>query len=130
MAAHAFTTLAFFWNRPGFTAVSISVITPMWTVVAVIPTSLPAAAAPVLPVALAEPVELPVAVVVELPLGWLDDELQAPAAKTAASAIVKSAKKRARTKRPGAEAALIRPRATVLSLAMMTPHSEGSFLVS
>src|SRR6516165_10842128 len=101
MAAHAFTTLAFFWNRPGFTAVLISAITPMCMVVGVIPTSLPAAAAPVLP---AEVVELPVAplagaVVAELPLGWLDDELHAPAANTAASAIVKSAKERARTKR-------------------------------
>jgi hypothetical protein len=90
----------------------------MCIVVAVVPTSLPADAAPV---ALAEPVELLVAAVVELPLGWLDDELHAPAAKTAASAIVKSAKKRARTKRPGAEVALIRPRATLLSLAMVLP---------
>jgi hypothetical protein len=99
----------------------------MWMVVGVIPTSLPAAAAPVLPVALAEPVELPAAVVVELPLGWLDEELHAPAAKTAASAIVKSARKRARTKRPGAEVALIRPRATVLSLAMVIPPLEIPF---
>jgi hypothetical protein len=95
-------------------------------VVGVIPTSLPAAAAPVLP---AEVVELPVAplagaVVAELPLGWLDDELHAPAANTAASAIVKSAKERARTKRARVEVALLRPRATVLPLAMVILHSK------
>jgi hypothetical protein len=99
----------------------------MRMVVGVMPTSLPAAAAPVLPV---EPVELLVAplagAVVELPLGWLDDELHAPEAKTAASAIVKSAKERARTKRPRAEVALVRPRATVLPLAMVILHPEAS----
>jgi hypothetical protein len=120
--------LAFFWNRPGFTAVAISVIAAMWMVVGVIPTSLPAAAAPVAPVL---PVELLVAplagaVVVELPLGWLDDELHAPAAMTAASAIVKSAKERTRTKRARAEVALVRPRATVLPLAMVILHPAGS----
>src|SRR5690348_6916348 len=99
MVAHAFTTLTFFWNRPGFTAVSTSAITPIRMVVAVIPTSLPAGAAPVAPVLPVAPVEPPVAalagaVVVELPLGWLGDELHAPTAKAAASAIVKSAKER------------------------------------
>jgi hypothetical protein len=100
----------------------------MWMVVGVMPTSLPAAAAPVLP---AEPVELLVAPlagaeVVELPLGWLDDELHAPEAMTAASAIVKSAKERARTKPARAEVALVRPRATVLPLAMVILHPEAS----
>jgi len=104
----------------------------MRMVVAVIPTSLPADAAPVapvLPVAPVAAVGLPVAalagaVVVELPLGWLGDELHAPTAKAAASAIVKSANERARIKRPRAEVALVRLRATALPLAMVILHFE------
>jgi hypothetical protein len=95
-------------------------------VVAVIPTSLPADAAPVAPVALAElpVVALAGAVAVELPLDVLA-ELH-PAAKTAASAIPRSEKERARKKRPGAKLALAFPRVTALSLAMVILHSEDS----
>jgi hypothetical protein len=110
----------------------MSAITPMWIVVAVIPTSLAAGAAPV------PAVEVPVAplagaAVVEVPLGWLGwldelgelDELHAPATKTTASIIPGSAKERALTKRPGAKMALIL-RATALLPAMVILPFEDS----
>jgi hypothetical protein len=113
--------------------VSTSAITPIRIVVAVIPTSFPADAAPVAapvapvaPVAAGELLAAPLAdaAVVEVPLGWVDDELHAPVTKTATSAITRSAKERARTKRPEAEMALILARATTLPPAMVILHSE------
>src|SRR5579862_3886306 len=109
MAAQPLTTLMFFWNSPGSTAVSTSAMTPIRMVVAVIPISLagPAPPPPVvteleLPVAPVAPVVAVVAVVVPVVAAVVDDDLlddpHAPSTNTPRSTIPSS---RRRLLRPG-----------------------------
>jgi hypothetical protein len=122
MAAHAWITFTFRWNRPGCTGVFTSAISPTRIVVLVSPTSVPGAAVPeagVPPEAL-EPELLgdePPAADVD---GDDDDEQPAASAMTASTL---TAMTRGRVRRRPEVPLLVRDLSWPFQITMLRPHN-------
>jgi len=119
MAAHAWITFTFRWNRPGCTGVFTSAIAAMRIVVLVSPISVPGAAVPetdVPPEAL-EP-ELPGD---EPPAGDVDDDEQPAASAMTASTLAAMTSSRGR-QRPDVPV-LVRDLSWPFQITMLRPHN-------